>query len=270
MLTNLNLPIQLSPVPPDLPQPTARGVLWQAGPECFLLAVPEVARYLVTDGRQITVDPAPGASEAAVARFAMMTPLAALWYQRGQLALHAAAGLPPTGGGAILLAGDSGAGKSSLLAALLQQGWTMLADDLAVVEVAGDGAPVVRPTPAPLRLWPDAQQEVGALPEEAGISGVSPQSRPISAIYWLTVHNGSRLETETLTGAARFRALGSLLYNSRIADALLDKAAYLSCASRLAQTVPVIRLRRPRGRWSVPELAEVIGPTTTEQRINDP
>ena len=270
MLTGLDFPIEIASVPPDLPQPTARGVLWQAGPGQFLLAVPEVARYLVSDGRQITVDPAPGASEADVARFALMTPLAALWYQRGQVALHAAAGLLPPGGGATLLAGDSGAGKSTLLAALLQQGWTMLADDLAVVKVGGDGAPVVRPTPAPLRLWPDAQQELGALPEEAGISGVSPQSRPVSAIYWLTVHNGRRLETETLTGAARFRALGSLLYNSRIADALLGKAAYLSCASRLAQTVPVIRLRRPRGRWSVPELAEIIGPTTTEQRTNDP
>lgn len=252
----VGLPTHIASVAPGLPFPAARGVLWQAGPGQFLLSVPGVARYLVTDGQTITIDPAPGATEADINRFLQMTPLAALYFQRGRPVFHAAA--CTLNGRAILLAGDSGAGKSTLLAALLQRGWTMLADDLALVELNDSGAPAVRPNPAPLCLWPEARQKLGPLPAEAGIPGASSSGVPVSAIYWLSVHSGNRVETETVTGAARFSVLNILLYNSHIADALLDRAAYLVIAGKLIQTVPIIHLRRPRGQWSIPALIDAI------------
>jgi hypothetical protein len=57
---------------------------------------------------------------------------------------HAAAVCPPSAsaeaggsGGAVLVTGASGAGKSSLLLGLLQRGWGFLADDIAPVHRAG-------------------------------------------------------------------------------------------------------------------------------------
>ena len=51
--------------------------------------------------------------------------------------------------------------------------------------------------------------------------------------------------------------LGSLLYNSHIADLLLDKKAFLTLGSKLAQ-VPWHRLRRPRVVWNLAGLADHI------------
>jgi hypothetical protein len=232
----------------------ARGVLWQAAPERFVLDVPEVARYLVADGRTITVQPMPGAGDAEVARFLGMAPLAALWYQRGALVFHAAAAATPgDGAGAILIAGDSGAGKSTLLAALAQRGWRPLADDLAIVELDERSQPVVLPNPAPIRLWPDAREKLDW--REAEEAPAVSEPFPLRAIYWLGVHHRDGIELTELAGAQRFQALGALSYNSHIADALLDRAMYLRKAGRVAQAVPLRRLRRPRGRWSAPELA---------------
>ena len=49
------------------------------------------------------------------------------------LTLHAAALLLP-GGGAVLATGPTGAGKSTLAAIALQEGWPVLADDLCVID----------------------------------------------------------------------------------------------------------------------------------------
>ena len=242
---------------------TARGVLWQAAPGRLWLDVPEVARYVVEDGKRIVVDPAPQSTEANVMRFLRTTPLAALLYQRGSLAFHASAIV--NSDGAVLLAGDSGAGKSTLLAALLQRGWMMLADDLSPVNLDDCGRLVVWPTFADIRLWPDANQHLN-LTGPQDLSGLlAPVAQPLRAIYWLAVHNRDDIEVSELSGAERFRALGTLLYNSHIADALLDRVAYFRLATAIAQSVPVWHLRRPRGKWSVQALIEEV-----ENRSNAP
>lgn len=245
--------IKTASVPSVLYGATGRGVLWQAAPGRFMLDVPEVARYLVEDGSLITIEPMPQANIDEVGRFFRMTPLAALLFQRGIMAFHAA--VAATRQGAILLAGDSGAGKSTLLAALLKRGWTMLSDDLAMVDLDEHGNPVVFPVCQDILLWPDATEkmEIAAPPSR---SPFTPAPQPLRAVYWLSVHNKDEIEIKEVEGAERFGAWGALSYNSHIADALFDRAVYFRKAAALSGATPLRRLRRPRGRWSVEELAD--------------
>ena len=273
-----DLQIEFAPVPSTLDNLTARGVLWQAAPKRFLLDAPDVARYLVEDGHRLTLHRAPSADEADVIRFARTTPLAALLYQRGMFAFHAAVVAPPTSNpsglqdpkglssGAILLAGDSGAGKSTLLAALLQNGWQMLADELAIVDLNAEGKPQVFPTHPEILLWDEAIEKLNLHDKTSRVSTTrevylasnqfSDSPLPVRAIYWLTVHNKPQIETEAVRGKDFFQAINMLLYNSHIADALLDRASHFRLASALTQTVSLHRLKRPQGQWSVEEFAE--------------
>jgi hypothetical protein len=248
--------IDYAPVPPLLNDLTARGVLWQAAPNRLLIAVPEVARYLVEAGQRISIEAAPNSSEANVNQFLRMTPFAALLYQRNRLAFHAAAAANEHG--AILLAGDSGAGKSTLLAALLQRDWQLLADDLSPVDLDDHNRLMVWPTFAEVRLWPDAQGQLSPIDLQARSDLLSPIAQPLRAIYWLSVHTRPTVEVSKLASAECFQKLGTLLYNSHIADALLDRTAYFRLATILAPAIPVWQLRRPRGSWSVPQLIEEI------------
>jgi hypothetical protein len=258
--------IKTAVVPRTLPDASANGALWQASPGRFLLHAPAVARFLVDDGRTITIDPAPLAAAADVGRFLRMAPLAALLYQRGILAFHAASAANSKG--TILLAGDSGAGKSTLLKALLDRGWTMLADELSAVDLDRGRELRVWPTFPEIRLWknpgqnanetpaaPDPESNWRNLPMRTQFA-CAPQ--PLRAIYWLTTHNADQIERETLEGMERFRAPGTMAYNSHIADVLLDRVEYMRSAAILAQAVPIHRLRRPRGEWSVEELADQV------------
>lgn len=155
----IGVEIKTASVPSVLDGATTRGVLWQAAPGRFLLDVPDVARYLVEDGNRIAIEPSPQADESGVGSFLRMTPLAALLFQRGIPAFHAAS--VANRHGAVLLAGDSGAGKSTLLAALMKRGWTMLADDLAMVDLDEQGNPVVFPTCQDILLRHDAMEKMG-------------------------------------------------------------------------------------------------------------
>jgi hypothetical protein len=261
-----DLHLESGDVPHTLPGATADGVLWQAAPGRCLLRVPGAAAFLIEGGRRITVCAEPGSGPAAVQRFLRMTPLAALLYQRGVLAFHAAAAANSQG--AILLAGDSGAGKSTLLMALLQRGWAMLGDELAAVELDEHRKAHVAPTFPEIRAWRNARQKLETDSEgpESGednwstamTSQFAAAPQPLRAIYWLAAHNADRTEQRELEGMERFRALGTLAYNSHIADAILDRAAYMRQAAVIAQTVPVHRWLRPRGKWTVEELAERI------------
>jgi hypothetical protein len=259
--------IKTGPVPAGLDGATAAGVLWQAAPGRFLLETPEVARYLVVSGCAITIEPAPKAYATAVERYLRMTPLAALLYQRGVPAFHAAAAA--NADGAVLLAGNSGAGKSTLLATLIQRGWTMLSDELSVVELDDQGKAVVRSTYPEVAVWPDTLEKLGMnaslLPRcdsNRHILSMADRftvvSQPLRAIYWLSVHNDGYIALDEQEGAARFRASGILSYNSHIADALFDRIAFMRCATVIAQSVPIKRLRRPQGIWSAEELADRI------------
>ncbi|MCC6545289.1 MAG: hypothetical protein IT392_12465 [Nitrospirae bacterium] len=274
MAINKNMPfdsmgIEFTSVPVSLDGATARGVLWQAAAGRFLLNVPDVARYLIVDGRNAFIEPAANTDEGKVRHFLFKAPLAAMLFQRGVLAFHAAAAA--TQHGAILFAGDSGSGKSTLLAALLKRGWEMLSDDLVMVDLDEHERPVVFPVCQDILLWPDAMEKLkiaapsskphdynnkrSVIPQPGPIAS---DPKPLRAIYWLSVHNRDEIEIKELEGTERFSALGLLSYNSHIADALFDRTVYFRKAAAVSGEAPLKRLRRPRGRWSIEELADMV------------
>jgi hypothetical protein len=266
--------VEFGPVPAAPDGVTAGGVLWSAAPGRLWLEVPGVAHYLARDGRSLTVDPAPGADPEVVARFARATPLAALCYQRGMPVLHGATAVHD--GAAVILAGASAAGKSTLLAALVARGWSMLGDDLAPLGCPAPGAAAVLPASAEVLLWPDSIERLErdprfrrALPGDARLSASGPQPNaagdhalssptPIRSIWWLSTYNEPGVAISDVEGLERFESLGSLAYNGRAAHALVDRAAYLRISGAIAHSVPLRRVRRPRGTWSLEQLADAV------------
>ncbi|MCL4820872.1 MAG: hypothetical protein KJ067_17160 [Vicinamibacteria bacterium] len=143
------------------------GQLVQAD-ECECrIEVPEIARFAVVAGREIRVEPL--ADAASVRAFLLNAAVRALCLQRGWLPLRGAA--IATDGGAVVLCGAAGRGKSTLAAAMEARGHAVLADDTAIVACDG-GAPLVLPGVPRLVLWGDALRAL-ALPA-SGLVRVRP------------------------------------------------------------------------------------------------
>lgn len=151
--------IRRQTVPPALEQATVVTPNWQLADGHFLLHVPGILRMSVRDGREILADPAPGQDMNDVAPFILSTGIAALLLQRRRLVLHAAT--VARQGQAIALCGPTGAGKSTLAAALCRNGYDFVGDDAAAIDFDGDGYPTVTPDGRRHRLWADAIEHLG-------------------------------------------------------------------------------------------------------------
>ncbi len=168
---------------------------------------------------------------------ASMSLIDAILEAEGQHLVHAALlALPPAlGDGALLLIGESGAGKSSTALALARGGWALAGDDAAVLSAEGAGVAAwgfpralkVHPFTAGLLPWlqglvpPDAADEV---PVETGaLAGLVAQVEglrrlPIRAIAFLEqrgeahrlVHLGASEAALRLTAGQLFAPEGRL------------------------------------------------------------
>lgn len=227
---------------------------------------PEVGAFLVRGGREILLDPSPGADATLLRAYLLGPVLALLLHQRGLLVLHASG--VAVDGAAVLFLGGSGRGKSTTVAVLHARGHPLLADDAIAVDLAAaPGAPAALPGFPQLKLWPDALASLGETPEALPriharavkrarrLAGVAAGPRPLRRLYVLG--DGDDLRIEPLHGHP---AVFELVQHAYIAPALarLGSATHLAQCVRLAAAVPVHRLRRPRSLARLEELAAFV------------
>ena len=141
-------------VPERLSGVTASGPTWEVAGREFLLRVPNIARFLLKDGREILFAAQGEDSLADVPIFVIGTVFGILLHQREQVVLHASA--VRVAGKAVLFCGPSGAGKSTLAAALAQRGYPVVTDDVCTVSIDHATAPLVHPDGRQLKLWAQA------------------------------------------------------------------------------------------------------------------
>ncbi|MBL8209688.1 MAG: hypothetical protein JNK87_03200, partial [Bryobacterales bacterium] len=145
-------------VPESLPDAGFRGPTWETSTSDILLRIPSIARLLMHEGREISYEMSPGASDSLLPLFLTGSALGAILHQRGEYVLHASA--IAVDGGAMIFCGQSGAGKSSLVAALCAAGHPLLADDVCRVQFGRRG-PMVIPDGRRLKLWRDTIAHLG-------------------------------------------------------------------------------------------------------------
>lgn len=160
---------------------------------------------------------------------------------RGLEALHAGAVVGDRG--AIAIAAGAGGGKSTLLTALLADGFELLTDDVLALEHDGE-AVLAHPGP-PLMTVPMAApslpgEELAAIEEERWLATpVFPESRPLAAVVLLNRHEGAETGLRPL-GKSLFALLAMMLRFPRYPD---RERSRFELAAAIAASVPIWELR---------------------------
>jgi hypothetical protein len=151
--------IRLGEVPNRLPQAVEIDPDCFATPTYYWLRIHGIGCYLVTNGEEIIVCPEPGVRPLDVRAYLLGTLFVALCQQRHLLPLHASA--VGSRKGAVAFLARSGQGKSSLAAYLAKRGFSVLADDVCLIDSSSSGPAMVIPTAPWLKLWRNSLEHLG-------------------------------------------------------------------------------------------------------------
>lgn len=226
--------------------------------------IPSVARYEISDGRHILVQPRTGADPRTIRLFLLGSAMGLLLHQRGLFVLHAAAGV--IDGKAVAVTGASGEGKSSFALAIRARGYALLSDDMLVIRHDGAGAHASRAVRR-MRLCPDVMTAQGLEPDQFPLSyapeedrtkhdvamGDAPDTVPLAVIVELAEGLPS---LELLEGADAVDRLMANSFRGLMLAPGRQREVHFRSAIALAKTVRVYRLRRPRDLQSLPAQVE--------------
>jgi hypothetical protein len=248
--------IRNAAVPDALEGAVAIGPTWQRTDRQFLMRVPNIARFLLEDGRSIAFQPEGGATIQDVAVFLSGSVFGVLLHQRDHIVLHASAVL--VGNKAVLFCGASGAGKSTLAAALGKCGYPLVADDQCAIGIGEDGIPSIFPDGRQLRLWEksiveldladrrgdamrDRLQKFYVEPDGATIEAV-----PVGAIYALDEVRSSNVAGIVAPASIdAIQLLTANAYRPVLVRNMGQQASYFAACSALANAAGVFTLTRP-------------------------
>jgi hypothetical protein len=264
--TSPDVTIRRRAVPAVLEGATAKGPTWEIAADSFLLRIDGIARFLLTGGREIAFEIEAGASPDDAAIFLTGTVFGILLHQRGQIVLHASA--VRVGGKAVLFCGSSGAGKSTIAAALGQHGYPLLNDDVCALSPVGGSALVAHPDGRKLKLWANAIKELDLAARRGspvrvklGKFYVEPahalsESLPVGALYVLREGrppNTPGIERPNVVDAAL--VLQQNAYRPSLVKHMGQKANYFHAATTMAGAAGIFRLTR---NFNFTEMPDVI------------
>jgi hypothetical protein len=256
-------------VPEALENPKSFGVRFQAKPGLFLLKVDNIAKYLVSEGRQVTIETFPGAEKRDIRLFLLSSVFGALVHQRGLLPLHASA--IEVRGQCVMFCGASGSGKSTLANVFIKRGYHLHTDDVCVVSSGEDGKPMAYPGCPQLKLWEDALEKIGG--DAASYTRVrrvvdkfavpvtgrfNHKPLPIKRIYILSPWNKGEIEVSEITGMKKFSVLKNQTYRFRFLEGLEREVSHFKSAGVLGSQVPICGVRRPQSLFLLDELADIL------------
>ncbi len=259
--------IRYGTVPETLPGAAMIRVCAQARPGQFLLTLDNVAKYLVEDGTCITIEPAPGVTDDEVRLFLMRAVWSALLLQRGLLPLHGSA--IRVKDGAVVFAGPSGNGKSTLAAALRERGFPVIADELCALAVKENSPPLLLPGFPQILLWAASlrklKKDIRQLgPVRPGLEKyILPlentavlESFPLERVYTLHTGNTPSFTLSSLRGVKKNHALIDCTYRvHQVAGHGLSASHFRQCADA-ARYIEVKRLERPAMPFDIDSLVK--------------
>lgn len=266
IITEPDVSIRFAAVPQDgLQDGKQLGPFLWASPSSLWLRVPHVAHFLVRNGNEILIDPAPGIDEDSLRVFLLGSAFGALLFQRGYLVLHGNA--VRIGEQCMVCVGHSGAGKLTLAMGFAQRGHQVLADDVVPVDAECRALPGF----PRIKLWQDVADKLTI--DTSKLHRIRPNAEkyhlpvasqenddalPIRWIYILANDHIDTMKIEPIVGMQRFQPLHNNTYRVRFLNGMALKPEHLKLCGKLAGKVRLARITRPRTGFHLDAMIDAI------------
>ena len=174
-------------------------------------------------------------------------------------------------GEAVLFVGDSGAGKSSLSTAFRLKGYSVLTDDVCVIEMNEEQHPIALPGYPQSKLWEEALEnlsidykELKKVRSKIGKRAMPikdafcKKTLPIKAIYWLNIHNQDNILIEVIKGGDKFGVIKNMTYRRAWLDGFGVQKSHFKNGMLLTNKIPIKKITRTNNRFCVDEIVQLV------------
>ncbi|MCF6405286.1 hypothetical protein L3C95_20445 [Chitinophaga filiformis] len=223
----------------------------------LVFSVQDVATYYAADGNRIIIRPYPGNVEDRVIRlFLLGAAIAGILQQRRQVPLHTSAVI--VNDSLTLIAGQSGAGKSTTLAGLKKRQYRIFSDDITVLkEVPGSDCICGVASYPMMKLWEHSLQTLAledrSFPVVPGYEkygfffhGVfDTQPYPVERIILLEARQTDEIRHKQIYGSEAFAGVVQHIYKASLFRQPAMRALCFDVISRMLKRATVHQVSRP-------------------------
>jgi len=251
-------------IPEEILKKTEQNIHYEFGEE-FSWLDNKTCTFTVEHGRKITYQLKPEGKVNYLQSYLLGFGISMLFLQRGEMAIHCSA--LHNGREAILIAGESGSGKSTITNHYLEHGWRLMADDMAVVKFDKENGTIVYPAFPFQKLCRNVVVERGySFDEVIYINEFKDKflvpyrgefeltGKPLKKFIMLSVHRGEELVTQEIQSIGKLQVcinnlfLRHLLKEKKFAPHIGQK-----CLEIIAN-VDVHLIARPAGKDTTEEI----------------
>lgn len=232
-----------------------------------VLTVPGVARFTMSNGARIVIEPDQRSSARDIRLYLLGSALGATLHQRMLLPIHSNAVI--IDGGAVAFIGRSGSGKSTLATWFHDRGHAILSDDVCVLGKDEAGRVIAHRGVPRIRLWRDSLEASGRKTTDhqpvadfadkyalhTGNAAVA-ESAIMRAFFLLSDDHstGGDATIACVAGGEAARALMENTYRGTYVRSLGMARSHFDQCADIARIVPMFCVRRP---WDLTALDAV-------------
>jgi hypothetical protein len=235
----------------------------------FLFRLEGVAKYYISNGNKIIVEPYEGADLTSVKLYILGTSLGVIQFQRGVFPIHGSAAVIDQKG--VIITGVTGAGKSTLSMALRQKGYSFLTDDVAAVHFKSDGTPWVAAGFPQQKLKSDSAQYTGVdvsslrkvnvdlekyyVPVDKGFIYTPKQ---LMAVCEIIPSHCEDISIQKVYGTQKLTTLMNHTYRAQLIPFFKMEIERFKYCSNIAQQIQVFQMIRPINKFTLEEQIEYL------------
>ncbi|MCF2872365.1 hypothetical protein L0664_14920 [Octadecabacter sp. G9-8] len=252
-------------LPPRPERARQIGPLAWAGADYLSLDVDRIVRLVAQDAKTLLYQPYDGIDDQSVQLFLMTSGLGAVLMQRGLLVMRGTA--VERDGSCVMCIGQSGVGKSTVAAGLMQRGFRVISDDICGINDRGQ----IIPGGPSVKIWQDAADVLGIATDsltrlrphmekfDVPLGGsFCDETVSVRTIYLLSEHQSGTISCDVLTGHDKFVALRDNTYQLPFMAGMDLGALHFKHVTALSQGIVVKHIKRPMDGFDLDHLIDTL------------
>lgn len=246
------------------PETLGENAYWSEGKDNFAFRIKGLGAFLINSGSEITIQNDTQMTDDRNELYILGTCMGVLLLQRGLIPMHGSA--LSMHNKQVIFTGDSGAGKSTITASLINLGYSFLADDISALQVEENGDAWIMPAFPKQKLCADTATMIFG-----GVDGLEPipgirdkyhvpssdqfiaESRKLCALFELSTHTGSEVEIKEVEGTEKLAIIIRNTYRFLFIEVKGLEVQHFQQCSKIATTIKVYKLKRPKIGFTIEE-----------------